>query len=169
MMFQSTPKRPFQFTGFHMTLCMVAFFSVIIVVNFGMAMLASNSWTGLVVKNSYVASQKFNAELKAAEQQKSIGWHSTLHYRDGSLVVTLKDRDGNRLYPKTLTATVGRPAFEQLDQRLVLDNGKDGSFHVGVDLAPGEWALRIEASVGTQAYRRDARLYVDDQRSGKLQ
>ena len=47
----------FRFTGFHMLACMIVFFGVIVAVNLTMATLASQSWTGLVVKNSYVASQ----------------------------------------------------------------------------------------------------------------
>ena len=52
-----------EFTGRHMAIIMVAFFGVIIAVNLTMATLASRSWTGLVVKNSYVESQKFNSVL----------------------------------------------------------------------------------------------------------
>ena len=44
---------------------MLAFFGVIIAVNVVMATLASTSWTGLVVENSYVASQEFNRKADA--------------------------------------------------------------------------------------------------------
>ena len=51
---------PKEFTGRHMLAIMLAFFGTIIAVNLVMAIFASRSWTGLVVKNSYVASQEFN-------------------------------------------------------------------------------------------------------------
>jgi nitrogen fixation protein FixH len=42
---------------------MVAFFGVVIAVNLTMARLAIGSFGGVVVENSYVASQKFNGWL----------------------------------------------------------------------------------------------------------
>ena len=53
-------NRPFELTGKHVAMIFCGFFGIIIAVNVSMAMLASSSWTGLVVSNSYVASQKFN-------------------------------------------------------------------------------------------------------------
>ena len=53
------------FSGRHMLLTMLAFFGVIIGVNLTMAWFARSSWTGLVVENSYVASQEFNAKMEA--------------------------------------------------------------------------------------------------------
>lgn len=53
-------KGKWRFTGYHMIACVVSFFAVIIFANVTMAWFASSSWTGLVVKNSYVASQQFN-------------------------------------------------------------------------------------------------------------
>ena len=58
-------ERSREFTGRHMLVIMVAFFSVIIAVNLTMAFFARSSWTGAVVENTYVASQQFNR--KAAE------------------------------------------------------------------------------------------------------
>ena len=49
--------------GKHVLTGFLLFFGVIIAVNFTMARLASTTWTRLVVKNSYVASQKFKSEL----------------------------------------------------------------------------------------------------------
>ncbi len=48
-----------EFTGRHMWLLAVSFFGVIISVNIVMAVSAARTWTGLVVENSYVASQEF--------------------------------------------------------------------------------------------------------------
>ena len=61
-------KKPFTFTGWHMLAIMLAFFGTIITVNFTMAYLATSSWSGLVVKNTYVASQQFNGKTEAIRQ-----------------------------------------------------------------------------------------------------
>ena len=63
------------FTGWHMTAILVAFFGVIVAVNAVMATYASRTFGGVVVENSYVASQEFNAWLKAARRQGALGWH----------------------------------------------------------------------------------------------
>jgi nitrogen fixation protein FixH len=68
-----------------MLLIMLGFFGLIIGVNLTMAYLAVGSWPGLVVKNSYVASQQFNATLRDAAHQADLGWTGTLEYRDGAL------------------------------------------------------------------------------------
>ena len=58
-------SRPF--TGRHMAMILVAFFGVVIVVNLIMARYASSTFGGIVVENSYVASQEFNKWLDEAE------------------------------------------------------------------------------------------------------
>lgn len=61
-------------TGRHAAIALVAFFGVVIAVNVTMAMFATRTFGGVVVENSYVASQKFNQWLSAAERQKRLGW-----------------------------------------------------------------------------------------------
>ena len=59
------------FTGRHMLAVVFAFFGTIITVNLVMAFLATGTFPGLVVKNSYIASQHYNerlAETRAHEQ-----------------------------------------------------------------------------------------------------
>ncbi|TIS18850.1 MAG: cytochrome oxidase, partial [Mesorhizobium sp.] len=53
-------QKPREFTGRHMLISILAFFAVVIGVNLTMATFAHRSWTGLVVENTYVASQQFN-------------------------------------------------------------------------------------------------------------
>ncbi|MGE0776676.1 MAG: FixH family protein, partial [Sphingomonadaceae bacterium] len=51
------------FTGRHMAIILIAFFGVVIAVNFYMARMAIGTFGGTVVDNSYVASQRFNGWL----------------------------------------------------------------------------------------------------------
>ncbi|MEP6335045.1 MAG: FixH family protein, partial [Anderseniella sp.] len=91
---QTTPTQPKQFTGRHMLFAMLAFFGVIIIVNLTMAAFATRSWTGLVVKNSYVASQAFNRELEQAKLQAARGWTGDITYSKGAVVLSLTDKSG---------------------------------------------------------------------------
>ena len=78
------------FTGRHMAAIMIAFFGVVITVNVVMARFASSTFGGVVVDNSYVASQHFNRWLDEASAERQLGWHATItHAADGTVRVAL--------------------------------------------------------------------------------
>jgi len=149
-----------EFTGRHMLIVMLAFFGVIISVNITMAVLAQRSWTGLVVKNSYVASQHFNADLAEARRQSERGWTSALSYTKGEIQLRLLDSDGRPVIIDDLTLAYGRPAYEQADRTASLLYTGEGVYTAAVALLPGIWALQIVGGNGDSRYRRDSRLFV---------
>ena len=63
-----------RFSGWHMTAILLAFFGVVVAVNMTMAVFATRTFGGVVVENSYVASQKYNGWLEAARKQERLGW-----------------------------------------------------------------------------------------------
>ena len=64
-------------TGKRMTGIFVLFFGVVIAVNVVMACYASSTFGGIVVENSYVASQDFNRWLDEAAAEKALAiWQS---------------------------------------------------------------------------------------------
>ena len=73
-MARTAPRKPF--TGRHMAAVMVGGFSVIVGVNLFMAWQASSTFGGVVVENSYVASQHFNRWLDQAAQARALGWEA---------------------------------------------------------------------------------------------
>ncbi len=156
-----------RFTGRHMLAIMILFFGVIIAVNVTMAFVASSSWTGLVVKNSYVASQGYNKSLQLAREQKARGWHSRLEYVNGNMLVTLLDHDDSVIWPEKLSVYIGRPAFEQMDQNFNPEIGNKGLAVLPVDLPPGAWVVNIQAEINGNVYRREARIFVTS--SGQVQ
>ncbi|MGI9351351.1 MAG: FixH family protein [Rhizobiaceae bacterium] len=162
-------KREYRFTGKHMWLAMIGFFGVIISVNLTLAYLASGSWTGLVVKNSYVASQKFNEQLESAKKQRALGLSSEFSYQGGSISFVLKNKNGQVITAKNLVAEIGRPAFEQLDQKLSFLPARDNRYALPVNLEPGIWRLRITGNVDEFIYRRDVRLFVNAEGQGTLE
>ncbi|MEM8626959.1 MAG: FixH family protein [Pseudomonadota bacterium] len=149
------------FTGYHMLAIMLTFFGVVISVNFTMAWMAGNTWTGLVVKNSYVASQNFNARLAWAREQRARGWQSNLTYRDGILLFLLTDKTGVPIDLTTLSTTLGRPAFEQSDRQIDLGHVAPGKYEARLELGLGVWSVVITGtSVDGAPYRREARISV---------
>ncbi|MEM7067421.1 MAG: FixH family protein [Pseudomonadota bacterium] len=159
----------FTFTGKHMLLVMIGFFGVIIAVNVTMATLAAGSWTGLVVKNSYVASQKFNAELANAKAQLVAGYQSHIGYQNGKLSFVLKDRNNQVVQVSKLNLEIGRPAFEQADREFLLELQSEVGFELAINLGPGIWAMKITTADSIVDYRRDVRLFVDGSGVGRVE
>lgn len=159
----------FTFKGRHMLALMIAFFGIVITVNVTMAVLANSYWTGLVVKNSYVASQGFNADLANADMQRKLGLSSEISYHNGLLEFTLVDSEGVSLVAEDLKAEIGRPAFEQADRTLAFKSGPSGRYTIPLTLQPGVWILRIHGETGGVRYRRDARLSVDNSGKGTVE
>ncbi len=139
-----------EFTGWHMLAIMLLFFGVIIGVNITMAVFAVNSWTGLVVKNSYVASQNFNKHLKEVEKQKALGWSSDLDIKSGSIKLNLLDNSGKALRGMNVIALVQRPTHEREDMTLQLKQNDMGQYFHEKALTAGVWNIKIIAKNPTQ-------------------
>jgi nitrogen fixation protein FixH len=116
-------------------------FGVIIAVNAALATFAVRSFPGLEVGNSYVASQNFNAELAA---QRGLGWEVQATMESGVLVLAFTDAEGRPVEVAGLDATLGRATHVRDDQRPDFAYHR-GTFTAPVDLAPGNWNIRLTA------------------------
>jgi nitrogen fixation protein FixH len=143
---RSAPPRPF--TGRHMLAAMVAFFGVIVAVNLTMAAFAVQSWTGLVVKNSYVASQEFNDRARAGRAQAALGWRGELAYADGELHYKVVRDNATTVTLANPEIVLGRPAYEADDTTLVLLPENGGGFAGTIALGDGQWIVRVSADAG---------------------
>ncbi len=156
---------PRQFTGFHMAAVMAAFFGVIVAVNIVMATFASTSWTGLVVKNSYVASRNFNEAIAARRRQDRLGWSGEFEILDGRVSYRLKNGDGRPVNANAITLAFKRPAFESDDHDVVLSGAGAGLFVANYRPADGVWVIEVIADAGLEAPWRDSfRVSVDNGR-----
>ena len=154
-------KKPGEFTGRHMALIMVAFFGVVISVNGYMAWVAVDSWTGLMARNGYVASQDFNADLAVRRKQDSLGFQSILRYRDKAVTFTFQDRSGQPLEGYEITLKVGRPTNEREDRQFLMTESEPGTYRQKLNLAPGQWNADIIAMDKTgRSWKRLVRLNV---------
>jgi len=137
--------QPGTFTGKHMALLAVGFFGVIISVNVGMAVVSSVSWTGLVVENSYVASQEFEEKRIAHEAQVAAGWQSAFTFAGGTAQLSLRDATGAVPDLGEVTMLVNRPVGGHDDQTLPLVRGADGTYSTALTLGDGVWDVWITA------------------------
>lgn len=146
-----------EITGRHVFFGMVIAFGVIIAVNFTLAYQAVGTFPGLEVKNSYVASQKFEAKRAA---QESLGWQASAEVESGMLTVSLTDAEGTPAETAQLSAMVGRPTVARDDIHLELAP-VDGVLRAPIELAPGAWILKLEAqSVSGVDYSKRLELWV---------
>ncbi len=157
-----------KFTGYHMLASIVAFFAVIMFANFTMAWLASSSWTGLVVKNSYVASQEFNERLEAARVQQARGWVSTFTYDNNIAKLALLDAQEKPVSFDNVTVKFFRPVSQDKDTQLVMQNDNDGIFQVSHELAEGIWLFTVDG-VGDAPYRLEGRMVVSSSGKGSIE
>lgn len=134
-----------EFTGRHMWLLILGFFGVIIAVNVGMAIVASTSWTGLVVGNSYVASQEFEEKRLAHEAQAAAGWRATLTFSPGLVRLIVVDGAGYPVDLGEVMLQINRPVGGHDDQRLTLERDPRGGYSAPVDLGKGVWEALVTA------------------------
>lgn len=117
-------------------------FGVIIAVNLVLAWKAVGTFPGLEVENSYVASQTFNERLAA---QQALGWTVDAEVTDGALEVRITGDDGRPVEVGALSATLGRPTHVREDRSPEFVHHQ-GAFRAPMDVAPGRWMLRLEAT-----------------------
>lgn len=146
----ATPARPL--TGRHVLIIAVTSFGVVIAVNLALAWFALRSFPGVEVANSYVASQGFNDRLA---DQRALGWGTRVEVAASELRLYVTAPDGAPAQIATLTATLGRPTHMR-DDITPAFAPIPGGFAAPVDLAPGNWNLRLRATApdGTPFERR---------------
>jgi nitrogen fixation protein FixH len=153
----SKPLAKGQFTGKHMLATMVAFFGTIIAVNVTMAVYANTSWTGFVVRNSYVAGLEFNKKTQEARKQAALGWTSQMAVHDGQVVFALRDDKDASIALAEGTATFRRPTSDAEDMSVTLSAGPEGTLAAPVAIADGSWIVEFNLATrdGTQWHEMD--------------
>jgi nitrogen fixation protein FixH len=148
------------FTGRHMLLVTVAGFAVVIAVNGIMAAIATGTFPGLVVKNSYVASQGYNDLLAEARRQSARGWTLKLEVIDGRVVAAINASSGQMVSGLDVTAIAGRPSSVAEDRRAELAETPSG-YRAQDTLPAGQWNVDIEARRdGNVVFRERKRIFV---------
>ena len=126
--------------GWHVFAGFALGFGVIIAVNLTLAVNAVRTFPGLEVKNSYVASQSFDADRTA---QLALGWTVEAWVEEGQLYLDIRD-DIGAVRPVIEAAVFGRATSVINDQTPAFTF--DGQrFSAPVEAGPGNWNLRLQA------------------------
>jgi nitrogen fixation protein FixH len=126
--------------GWHVFAGFAAAFGVIIAVNLTLAFQAVKTFPGLEVRNSYVASQKFDVERDA---QLALGWDVSAKLEGQTLSLVVLE-GGRPIAPEIESATFGRATNVQYDETPEFTfNGKE--MVAQVTGGSGNWNLRLRA------------------------
>lgn len=126
--------------GWHVLAGFCTAFGIIIAVNLTLAFNAVRTFPGLEVRNSYVASQYFDANRAA---QLALGWDVSAQLKGDVLSLFIR-HDDIAISPTIEAATFGRATHAAQDQTPVFEF--DGqALRAVIDGGPGNWNLRLRA------------------------
>lgn len=129
-----------RFTGRHMAAVMVAGFGVVVAVNVSMAMMATHGFGGVVVENSYVASQKFNGWLEESRREQALGWNAAItRDSEGRLEVVTRQVPAGAQVSAQTRRPLGAPETVRLD----FAQAGQGRFVSTSPLPGGRWIVRL--------------------------
>ncbi len=143
-----------RFTGRHMAMILVAFFGVVIAVNLTMATLATTTFGGLVVDNSYVASQKFNGWLEQAREEAALGWDLEVTRGETGRVEATLSTHGQAMPGARIIALARHPLGRWAERSLTFEPLGDGHYRSVEMLPAGRWVMHVRASMDGRAVNR---------------
>ena len=144
-----------KFTGWHMLAMMVAFFGVVIAVNLTMARIAIGSFGGVLVENSYVASQEFNGWLAEVRAQEALGWDVKRQLQpDRRLLVSVTGAPDML----TITGTARPPLGKATNLDLTFTRIAPGEYLSAVPIPAGRMTVRLHVASGADNWRSEDNL-----------
>jgi nitrogen fixation protein FixH len=144
----TTTEKSFVFTGWHMLGVIFLFFGTIISVNLYMAYHAITTWSGLVVENTYVASQQFNGKVAQAKALAANGIHGKISVTADSVRYEVLGPDGQPAAADSLTLNFKRPVGEHQDFSIELTPQGEGVFSTEHQVLAGHWIVEAIAMRG---------------------
>lgn len=144
-----------QLTGRKVTAIFVVFFGIVMAVNFTMAHFASSTFGGVVVENSYVASQNYNKWLDEAAAEKKLGWSAAVSRLSDDRVAL---RFTGAPVDLVVTGVARHPLGHAPDQALTFARMADGAFVSDKAVARGRWLVRLTAQAGKTKWREELEL-----------
>lgn len=139
-----------EFTGKRFALIMVIGFGIVIAVNFTMAGYATSGFSGVVVENSYVASQKYNGWLEQAREQDKLGWSGpVIRTGEGALLLEAPAIPAGA----KVRAELRRPLGQREEIAFPLNADGAGRYVSAAAVAPGRWTVRVNVTANGQSVR----------------
>jgi nitrogen fixation protein FixH len=141
---------PKPLTGTKVLLMLVAFFGLVIGVNFTMMKLAIATLPGTEVDSPYAAGLTYEKEIAAAHEQAARKWQVNARIErtaDGGAMVRIEARDagGRPVTGLTFSGRLERPTDKRADLAVDLAEVGTGVYRGSAPaVAPGQWDLVLE-------------------------
>lgn len=148
-------QRMTEIRGIHVLGMFVLGFGIVIAVNLTLAFNAVKTFPGLEVKNSYVASQSFDADRAA---QIALGWDVSA-WLEGDVLKLQILEDGKAISPEIARAVFGR-ATSVMDDQTPAFTFDGATLTAAVAAGAGNWNLRI-AAIADNGTRFQQRIVVE--------
>lgn len=160
-----------QLTGKHVLTACLGFFGVMLAVNMVFVFLALSTFNGGEGGKAYQAGLEYNRTIEAARAQEALGWSHRIEVRgDGTVLVSVTDRNGAPVAGLSLSGDIGRPVADKFTRPLPFRELRPGTYGAEVGaLEAGNWlvSLAIRDAPESQApesqvivYRAKERLWL---------
>ena len=139
----------FTLKGRHVLAMLLLFFGTVFSVNFYMARVAIQTFSGLEADKPYQEGLKYNEVIAAAREQAGRNWkvEAKVEPQADGVLFTLTQRDGTGVATPgvVIRATFMHPADRRRDVSVVLTPAGEGRFSAFALIAAGRWDVQIEA------------------------
>jgi nitrogen fixation protein FixH len=133
----------------------------VVIVNAVLVFCAMSSWNGIATSRAFERGIAYNRLLAAAAAEEALGWQADISYRDGTLVVALREADGRPIDGATVAAEGQRPLERQTLKSAALDGAGEGRYVATLGpLRPGQWEVRLSVARNGAAAHVTRRLVV---------
>ncbi|MDQ0505321.1 FixH family protein [Xanthobacter agilis] len=146
-------RRPREITGAMVLAGLLAFFALVMTVNFTMARFAVSTFAGLETESSYKAGLAFSKESDAAEAQQARHWAVEVDLESPggtrrTVEVRALDAAGKPLSNLDADGRFAHPTDARRDVVLEVRPLGDGRYSASAEVGPGQWDLVIDFSQG---------------------
>jgi nitrogen fixation protein FixH len=142
------------FGGSKFPYIIIIFFAIVVAINIIYIIVASDSWRGLAIKNSYKKGLNYNQTIAQAEKQKELGWKINYQYKSsaknpkkGKFIFYITDEKNNIIKDIDIIIKFSRPVQEGYDF-MTKSSFKNNSYFIDVEFPMlGNWNANILAYI----------------------
>jgi nitrogen fixation protein FixH len=154
-----------ELTGRKVLAMLVAFFGLVMLVNFFMMKAAISTFGGVETKSSYEAGRTFEGEVAKAAAQAARDWQVSEHLSpsgsDQMLSIDLRDAEGTPVTGVEVAARLVHPVDERNDIAFALSETGPGTYSGKAGVPAGVWEIDLLVARGDdQLFRSKNRVIV---------
>lgn len=137
-----SPQKPYGRTVLYW---IMGFFAVFIIVDAIFVYIAVTTHTGVIAEHSYEKGLAYDENLAEAKRQEALGLQVETSFKNDTLLLSLKDKEGQAIENATVTAHLIRPVQAGYDFETPLQHVGDGLYEAKPQLPlKGLWEADLD-------------------------